>query len=219
MDSDKSIVLLEQVIAKEPSLPLYTKLGEWLMRKQDYQKAVPVFREAVQRDPDSSPTRFYLAKCLMALQDYAAAIPELEKIIEKVPNQLQAHSYLQLAYARTNRLSEAIRECKTILQYDPDDYGSYLILGQSLARSGNSEEGIAALKKAASLQPTFPLRTSGWLKFTISWDRRRMRLENGLQRNDWKHARQTEHRSKDAREPRNRFRTGTELSGAGAFGQ
>jgi arylsulfatase A-like enzyme/Tfp pilus assembly protein PilF len=162
MHSDESIALLEQVIAKEviakdPTSSHYAKLGDWLMRKQDYQQAVPALRKALETDPDSTGTHFLLAKCLLATQDYNAAIPELEKLVAKIPNSLDAHSYLELAYARTNRLSEAIKECQTVLQYDPEDYGSYLILGQSLARAGKPEEGIATLKKAASLQPGVPL--------------------------------------------------------------
>ena len=158
MHADESIALLEQVIAKEPGLSLYGKLGGWLMRKQDYQKAVPVLRKAVQMNPDSPGTRFQLAKSLMAIEDFKAAIPELENVVAKTPNAIEAHSFLELAYARTNRLSEAIQECKTLLQqYDPEDYGSYLILGQSLARSGDPQAGIATLLKAASLQPQDPL--------------------------------------------------------------
>jgi predicted Zn-dependent protease len=70
---------------------------------------------------------------------------------------VEAHSFLELAYARTNRVADAIKECRTVLQYDPDDSGSYLILGQSLARSGDPEAGVAALKKAASLEPGSPI--------------------------------------------------------------
>ena len=122
MHADESIALLEQVIAKEPGLSLYGKLGGWLMRKQDYQKAVPVLRKAVQMNPDSPGTRFQLAKSLMAIEDFNAAIPELENVVAKTPNAIEAHSFLELAYARTNRLSEAIQECKTLLQqYDPED--------------------------------------------------------------------------------------------------
>jgi arylsulfatase A-like enzyme/Flp pilus assembly protein TadD len=167
MHSDESIALLEQVIAKEViakdlTSSHYAKLGDWLMRKQDYQQAVPALRKALETDPDSTGTHFLLAKCLLATQDYNAAIPELEKLVAKIPNSLEAHSYLELAYARTDRLSEAIKECQTVLQYDPEDYGSYLILGQSLARAGKPEEGIDTLKKAASLQPGVPL-THVWL--------------------------------------------------------
>ncbi len=93
----------------------------------------------------------------MATQDFRAAVPELEIVVAKVPNLVEAHSFLELAYARINRVVDAIKECRTVLQYDPEDYGSYLILGQSLARSGDAQAGIAALEKAASLEPEAPM--------------------------------------------------------------
>ena len=157
MHADESIALLEQVVAKEPGLPLYAKLGDWLIRKQDYQKAVPVLRKAVQMDPDLPVPRFQLAKSLMATQDFNAAIPELENLVAKTPNLVEAHSFLELAYARTNRWSDAIKECQTVLQYIPEDYGSYLILGQSQARSGDPQAGVATLQKAVALQPEVPV--------------------------------------------------------------
>ena len=157
MHPDESIALLEKIIADNPTAAFYTKLGSWLMRKQDFNKAVSALRKAVKMDPDSTATRFMLGKSLLATQDYAAAIPELENLISKIPNAIDAHSFLELAYAQTNRLPEAIRECKIVLAYDPEDAGSYMILGQSLARLGDPESGVAALKRATVLQPDNPM--------------------------------------------------------------
>ena len=151
--SDESIALLEQVIAKEPNLWVHPLLGDWLMRKNDFQKAVPVLRRAVEMRPDSEGARFLLGKGLMGMKDYAAAIPELEIVVAKAPNMISAHSLLQMAYARLNRLEEAIRECKTVLSYAPNDYESYMMLGYALPRTGDVEGGVSALKKAATLQP------------------------------------------------------------------
>lgn len=151
--SDESIALLEQVIAKEPSLWIYPLLGDWLMRKHDFEKAVPVLRRAVEMRPDSEGARFLLGKGLMGARNYAAAIPELEIVVAKAPNMISAHSLLQMAYARMNRLEEAIRECKAVLSYAPNDYESYMMLGYALPRTGDVEGGIAALKKAAALLP------------------------------------------------------------------
>jgi arylsulfatase A-like enzyme/cytochrome c-type biogenesis protein CcmH/NrfG len=162
MHSDESIALLEQVIARNPIVSLYDKLGSWLIRQQDYQKAVPAMRRALELDPESSATRFLLAKALIATADYKAAVPELEKLIVKVPNAVEAHSFLELAYAQTNRLPDAIKECEIVLKFEPDDYGSFLILGQSQARMGDPKTGIATLKKAASLEPGASL-THVWL--------------------------------------------------------
>lgn len=157
MHSDESIALLEKIIAENPTASFYTKLGSWLMRKQDFKKAVLALRKAAEMDPDSTATRFMLGKSLLATHDYAAAIPELENLISKIPNAVDAHSFLELAYAQSNHLPEAIRECKIVLGYDPEDTGSYMILGQSLARSGDPESGLAALKKATSLEPDNPI--------------------------------------------------------------
>jgi tetratricopeptide (TPR) repeat protein len=157
MHVDEAIVLMEQVVARNPSAALYTLLGNWLMEKEDYVKAVPAFRKSLEMDPDSSGVLFLLSKCLMISKDYTAAATELEKLVAKVPNSIQGHSYLELAYSQTKRLPEAIRECNITLQYVPDDYGSYLILGQSQARLGDPQAGIATLKKAASVEPDVPL--------------------------------------------------------------
>ena len=156
MHSDESIALLEQIIAKNPTAAFYEKLGTWLMRKEDFAKAVPPLRKALELEPESNGVRFMLAKCLLATQDYDGAIAVLEQLVAKVPNAVEAHSFLQLAYARTNRPADAIKECRIVLGFDPEDYGSYLILGQSLAKSGDPQAGVETLKKATSMQPADP---------------------------------------------------------------
>ena len=155
--TDEAIALLRQVIAQEPNLWLYPMLGDFLMLNQQYQEAIPVLRKALELVPDSQEARFRLAKSFMALKDYDAAIPELEKVVAAMPSLVQAHSYLEMAYARTNRLSDAIRECQTVLGYAPDDYESYMLLGYALPRTGDLQGAVAALKKAASIQPKVPL--------------------------------------------------------------
>ncbi len=154
--SGESIALLEQVIAKNPTASFYEKLGTWLMRDEEFNEAIPPLRKALETDPDSTTVLFLLGKSLVTIENYAAAIPVLEKLVAKVPNAVEAHSFLQLAYARSDRPVDAIKECQIVLQYDPDDYGSYLILGRSLARSGDPQAGVAALQKAASMEPRDP---------------------------------------------------------------
>jgi len=122
MHSDESIALLEQIIVKNPISFFYEKLGTWLMRKEDFPKAVPPLQRALEMDPDSNGARFLLGKCLLMIQDYDAAIRVLEKLVAKVPNSVEAYSFLELAYARTNRPADAIKECRILLQFDPDDY-------------------------------------------------------------------------------------------------
>ncbi len=156
MHSDESIALLKQALAREPGLPLYGRLGEWLMRKHDYQEAVPALRKAMQMDPDSPMTHFQLAKGLMATGDFASAVPELEFAVAKMPSLADAHIFLETAYARTGRVPETIKECKIVLQFLPDHFGSYLILGRFLEISGDFEGAVPNLKKAAKIDPKAP---------------------------------------------------------------
>ena len=159
---DEAIALLKQVIAEEPHLWLYPMLGDWLIQNNQYQEAIPVLRKALEMVPDSKEARFRLGRSYMALKDYDAAIPELEKVVAAMPDFVRAHSYLEMAYARTNRLSDAVRECEAVLRYVPDDYESYMILGYALPRTGDLQGAVAALKKAAALQPKNPL-PHAWL--------------------------------------------------------
>jgi arylsulfatase A-like enzyme/cytochrome c-type biogenesis protein CcmH/NrfG len=154
--SGEAITLLEQVIAREPNLWVHPLLGDWLMQRHEYQKAVPVLRRAVEMRPDSEGTHFLLGKSLMGVKDYAAAIPELEFVVAKTPNMVTAHGFLEMAYARVNRLQDTIRECNTVLSYAPKDYESYMMLGYALPKTGDIQGGIAALKQAAALQPAVP---------------------------------------------------------------
>jgi len=157
MRYDEAIAQLEQAIDKEPGLRLYPMMGHWLMLKQDYQKAVPVLRKALEFVPDSDVTRYQLARGLMEIKDYDAAIPELEQLVAKQPSFVKAHELLEMAYARTNRLSDAIQECKIVLGYDPKDYESYMLLGYALPKTGDPQGAVTALKKAISIRPKEPL--------------------------------------------------------------
>jgi arylsulfatase A-like enzyme/Flp pilus assembly protein TadD len=157
MHYDEAIALVEQAIEKEPGLRLYPLLGHWLMLNQEYSKAVPVLRKALEFVPDSDVTRYQLARGLMEVKDYDGAIPELEQLVAKQPGMVKAHDFLEMAYARTNRLPEAIQECKTVLRYNPKDYESYMMLGYALPLTGDLQGAVEALKKAASIQPKNPL--------------------------------------------------------------
>jgi arylsulfatase A-like enzyme/Flp pilus assembly protein TadD len=157
MHYKEAIALLDQAIEKEPGIRLYPLLGHWLMLNQDYPRAVPVLRKALEFVPDSDVTRYQLARGLMALKDYDGAIPELEQLVAKQPGMVKAHNFLEMAYARTNRLPQAIQECKIVLSFDPKDYESYMMLGYALPLTGDPQGAVEALKKAISIQPKAPL--------------------------------------------------------------
>ncbi len=153
---DESIAILKEVMARQPDLPLQSKLGLWLMHNKQYREAVPLLRKAMEMDRESPMTHLHLAQALAHVDDLNSAIEEAEITEAKIPQVMDAHFLLQMLYTQANRPQEAIRECNFILESIPDHYPSYLILGRELDVSGETEAAIAALKKAAALDPTAP---------------------------------------------------------------
>ncbi len=154
--SDEAIAMLEQLIAKEPELSLYGKLGEWYMRQKQYQKALPALRKAMEMDRDSPMAHFQLAKALMATDDLENATEELEITEARMPQLADVHFLLEIAYSGLNRVPDTIRECQMVLSFAPDHAPSYFLLGKFLAQSGDYDGAIPNLKKAAALEPNQP---------------------------------------------------------------
>ncbi len=61
----EAIPLLQQLIGSDPGMPmLHFKLGECYLQLREYEKAVPVFRKAVEREPDFAAARINLGRAL-----------------------------------------------------------------------------------------------------------------------------------------------------------
>ncbi len=150
----EAIVLLEQVIAKEPDTYIaYRQLSQCYMSLQEYEKAVPVLRKATKLRPDSLKEHFQLGVALFEMEDFEASVLEFQRVVAMAPDPGPAHIFLANAYTRANRLPEAIKECERVLASAPDDYGANVLLGHVLELSGEYEAALPKLKKAAALQP------------------------------------------------------------------
>jgi len=151
---EEAVPLLQQVIAKEPNLPIaYLQLGTALMSLQSYTKAVPILRRAVELRPDLTVPRYQLGSALFETDDFAGAAAEFEAALARVPDWAEARFSLATTYARMDRMQDAIREYQKVVELRPRHYGAYLLLGRALALSGNPEAAIPNLEKAAALQP------------------------------------------------------------------
>jgi arylsulfatase A-like enzyme/Flp pilus assembly protein TadD len=156
MHGEESIALLEKLLAKEPDLALYSTLGNWMVRQNEYKRAVPVFRKAMEQDRESPMSHLRLGRAMVRAGDFENGIPELEITEAKLPQLVDTHLLLQMAYTQLNRVPDAIRESRIVLHFIPDHYPSYLILGRLLTASGDADGAIASLKKASALEPKSP---------------------------------------------------------------
>ena len=153
----EAVPLLEQVIAKEPGLPIaYLQLGTALTLLRNYEKAAPVLQKAVELRPDLTIPRYQLGSALFETGDFAGAALQFETAISRSPNWPEAHFSLATAYARADRLPDAIKEYEKVIELRPNHYGAHLLLGRALALSGEPAAALPNLTKAAELQPTSP---------------------------------------------------------------
>ncbi len=157
MHFQEEVPLLEQVITKEPNLPItFLELGTALIWLQKYEEALPVLRKAVRMRPDLIMPRYQLGSALFETGEFAAAVVQFETTVARSPNWTEARFSLATAYARVDRLPEAIQEYKEVIKLAPDHYGAHLLLGRALALSGNPAAAVPNLLKAGELRPTSP---------------------------------------------------------------
>jgi arylsulfatase A-like enzyme/Flp pilus assembly protein TadD len=153
----EAVPLLEQVIAKEPGLPIaYLQLGTALTSLRNYEKAVPVLRKAVELRPDLTVPRYQLGSALFEIGDFAGAAVELEAAVARLPDWAEARFTLATTYARMDRMPDAIREYQKVIEARPNHYGAHLLLGRALALTGDPQAALPNLSKAASIQPKSP---------------------------------------------------------------
>jgi tetratricopeptide (TPR) repeat protein len=153
----QAVALLQQVIAKEPAMPLpYGQLGRAYISLNEYAKAVPVLRKLTELTPDSITPHFYLGVALMGADDSAAAIPEFETVVNKGLPWDQARYMLAKAYSQEGRSREAIAECEKVIESNANDYGALLLEGKLLALAKQPEAALPKLERAAALQPQMP---------------------------------------------------------------
>jgi arylsulfatase A-like enzyme/Flp pilus assembly protein TadD len=157
MRFEEAVPLLEQVIAREPNLPItYLQLGTALTSLKDYEKAVPILRKAVEMRPDLTIPRYQLGSALFETGDFVGATAEFETAVARSPNWPEAHLSLATAYARADRLKDAIPEYQKVIELRPNHYSAHLLLGRAQALSGDSAAALPNLAKAAELQPKSP---------------------------------------------------------------
>lgn len=153
----EAIPLLEQVIAKEPSLPIaYLQLGTAYTAVGDYEKAVPVLRKAAELRPDLTVPRYQLGSALFERGDFAGAATELETALAHMPEWAEARFLLATTYARLDRMPDAIREYQRVIEARPNHYGAHLLLGRAQALTGDPGSALPNLTKAAQIQPKSP---------------------------------------------------------------
>jgi TolB-like protein/Flp pilus assembly protein TadD len=144
----------------------------WNMRtKDEMQRAVQFFTDAIRIDPSYARAYYGLADCYIVLENWGFIKPEeafakyrvyAAKAVELDPSLAEAH--VMLAAIKTSKewdIEGAERELKRAIELDPNSSLAHQRYGFSLlGPQGRHKEALSELREAARLDPLSPMIAS-----------------------------------------------------------
>jgi predicted CXXCH cytochrome family protein len=133
----------------------YLELAQALEKDGQLAKAVPVYREAVQRNPKFDYGLLKLGTALRRSGQYAEAVEVLKRAASVAPERALTWHQLGLAYRSLGRNAEAVTAFEKAIELDPDLSEAHNNLGILLFTGGEQARAEAAFREAIRIQPDY----------------------------------------------------------------
>jgi tetratricopeptide (TPR) repeat protein len=136
-------------------LSLYVSLGNTLAKQGHLDKAIVVYRLALQLNPNLSEGYYNLAQIFTYNERYPEAVECWRKFRQLEPNRFQSDDYCKFGKVlfALGEYAEALIFLRQTLESQPDNYDAHYLLGQILASEKQWGEAIARYKQASKIQP------------------------------------------------------------------
>ncbi len=166
---DQEIVLsritdIEQLEEEDPKT-IYQR-GVDLYDQGEYEKALSVFKEFVEKQPDLYEARVNLGNSYIQLKEYDKAMKEFEFVLEKLKeehadlegNKTAASLYASLGELHMDQgeLDQAKEYFEKSINIDPSSHALAYNVGEILFNSNEIDEAIHYYKIAAEINPDWP---------------------------------------------------------------
>lgn len=166
---DQEIVLqkITDVESLEGESPkeLYLK-GEKLYNQEEYEKALAVFEEFVEKQPDLFEARVNIGNCYIKLKQYDKAVEEFKFVLEKMKeekgdlkgNKMASSIYANLGelYMDQNDLEKAKDYFEKSIDIDPSNHALSYNVAEILFNSNKIDEAIHYYELSAKIKPDWP---------------------------------------------------------------
>jgi len=116
-------------------------------------EAIPLYKEAVQLEPDFAPAQRELGQTYLTLKRYEEAIPHLGQAAQLEPANSTIHLDLGQALWKAGRLGQALQSLERAAELDPADPLPLLYQGQVLLDQSRYAEAQEPLQKALERDP------------------------------------------------------------------
>jgi tetratricopeptide (TPR) repeat protein len=125
-------------------------------RVGDHHRAVPLFEEALARDPGSADLHHHLGLSLRALGRLDGAIASFESALAREPSAI-TYGCLGNALRAAGRLDEAVAAHTRCVELDPSVPESWSNLGAAYESWGREPAALLSFEQAATLRPSADL--------------------------------------------------------------
>jgi Flp pilus assembly protein TadD len=124
-----------------------------LMNQKQFAEAIPVWRKAIEKDPDNGRAHRNLAYSLAQTGQPVESLAELRKACDLSPDDPLAFADFALVLMQEGKPDEAIANYRKSVDLDPWNAGVQADLGAILVDKGDTAEGLTHLRKAVTLKP------------------------------------------------------------------
>jgi Flp pilus assembly protein TadD len=124
-----------------------------LMTKSQFSEAIPVWRNALEKDPSEGRAHLNLAYALVRTGQAPEALAEYRKACDLSPEDPITFAESALAMVQAGQPEEAVSYYRKSLALDASNAGVQADLGAILVDKGETAEGLEHLEKAVALKP------------------------------------------------------------------
>jgi tetratricopeptide (TPR) repeat protein len=124
----------------------FSNLAVVCARREKYEDAVQLYRQALKLNPKLIPIHFNLAVSLGKLERHDEAAKHLRAFLKSYPDEPRARQLLGLCLIESGDLAGAIAELETAYRVNPSDGSIHYALSYAHARAGNEDRAAEILR-------------------------------------------------------------------------
>jgi predicted CXXCH cytochrome family protein len=151
----QGIPRLEQAIAKyrPENADFHFQLAEAYWKSGEGEKSLPLYEEAIARNPDHRAALRNFGVALSRSGRAARAIEVLEQAVRSDPHDAKALSNLGEVYLQQGAPQRAVEVLRRAVGADPNLPEAHSNLASALSQAGDPEAGLGAAREAIRIQP------------------------------------------------------------------
>jgi tetratricopeptide (TPR) repeat protein len=134
----------------------YVELANAWRDSGQAEQSVPLYEEALRRQPQDLAALRNLAVCLLSLRQPARASDVLKRAVAAAPEDAATWQVLGTALVETSQTADAISAFQKALDLDPELPEAHNSLGAIWLQNRNWERAETALREAIRLEPRYP---------------------------------------------------------------